>query len=53
MQQVEAPHGVADLELEIEHLRRALVSRDVIGQAKGIIMERFKVTADEAFRVLV
>jgi AmiR/NasT family two-component response regulator len=40
-------------ELEVENLRRALVSRDVIGQAKGILMERFKVTADEAFHCLV
>jgi AmiR/NasT family two-component response regulator len=45
--------GAAELELEIEHLRRALASRDVIGQAKGILMERFKVTADEAFALLV
>ncbi|MBV9041492.1 MAG: ANTAR domain-containing protein [Acidimicrobiia bacterium] len=50
---VDRPNVVADLALEIEHLRRALVSRDVIGQAKGILMERFKVTADEAFRLLV
>jgi hypothetical protein len=26
---------------EIEQLRCALVSRDIIGQAKGILMERF------------
>ncbi|WP_433261672.1 ANTAR domain-containing protein [Micromonospora vinacea] len=26
--------------------------RDVIGQAKGILMERHKLTADEAFAVL-
>ena len=45
--------GPADLQLEIEHLRRALASRDVIGQAKGILMERFKVTADEGFALLV
>lgn len=31
----------------------ALSSRDVIGQAKGILMERHKLTADEAFRILV
>ncbi|RFU20312.1 GAF and ANTAR domain-containing protein [Geodermatophilus marinus] len=36
-----------------EHLRAAVASRDLIGQAKGILMERFKVTADEAFRILV
>jgi GAF domain-containing protein len=33
-------------------LRRALESRDVIGQAKGILMERERVTADQAFDML-
>jgi GAF domain-containing protein len=36
-----------------EHLRAAVASRDLIGQAKGILMERYRVTADEAFRLLV
>ena len=31
----------------------ALASRDVIGQAKGILMERFAVDGDEAFAMLV
>lgn len=35
------------------NLRTALESRDVIGQAKGILMERFKLNADQAFQVLV
>ena len=35
-----------------EHLRRAVDSRDLIGQAKGILMERYKITADQAFQVL-
>jgi GAF domain-containing protein len=35
-----------------EQLRRALASRDVIGQAKGILMERHRITADEAFKLL-
>jgi ANTAR domain/GAF domain len=39
-------------ELEAEQLRQALQSRDVIGQAKGILMERRGISADEAFDVL-
>jgi transcriptional regulator with GAF, ATPase, and Fis domain len=35
------------------HLERALQSRDLIGQAKGIIMHARRVTADEAFALLV
>jgi GAF domain-containing protein len=38
---------------EQEHLRTALSSRDVIGQAKGILMERYKINAHDAFRLLV
>ena len=34
---------------EVAQLLRAVESRDVIGQAKGILMERHKLTADEAF----
>jgi GAF domain-containing protein len=35
------------------NLQRALESRDLIGQAKGIIMHARRVTADEAFALLV
>jgi GAF domain-containing protein len=35
------------------NLQRALRSRDLIGQAKGIIMHARRVTADEAFALLV
>ncbi len=35
-----------------DQFRRALSSRDVIGQAKGMIMERYKVDAVQAFEVL-
>jgi GAF domain-containing protein len=36
-----------------DQLRAALASRDLIGQAKGILMNQFKLTADQAFQVLV
>ena len=42
-------HG-ADHAADLGH---ALASRDVIGQAKGILMERFTVDDDEAFHMLV
>ncbi|WP_375483509.1 GAF and ANTAR domain-containing protein [uncultured Jatrophihabitans sp.] len=35
------------------NLRTALDSRDIIGQGKGILMERFKISSDEAFTLLV
>ncbi|OKI29101.1 hypothetical protein A6A25_30100 [Saccharothrix sp. CB00851] len=38
---------------EREHLTEAVRTRDLIGQAKGILMERHKLTADQAFAVLV
>jgi hypothetical protein len=38
--------------LEVAQLRQALQSRDVIGQAKGILMERRGISADESFDVL-
>ncbi len=37
----------------IQDINRALTHRDVIGQAKGILMERFQVTPDVAFAMLV
>jgi GAF domain-containing protein len=36
-----------------EDLRTAVTTREVIGQAQGILMERFKITDDLAFRLLV
>jgi hypothetical protein len=39
-------------ELEVAQLRDAINSRDVIGQAKGILMERRGISADEAFDTL-
>jgi GAF domain-containing protein len=38
---------------EIAGLRTALDNRDLIGQAKGILMERFKITSDRAFQLLM
>ncbi|WP_438860696.1 ANTAR domain-containing response regulator [Amycolatopsis solani] len=39
-------------ELRDAHLHRAIESRDVIGQAKGILMARQGLTAERAFEVL-
>jgi hypothetical protein len=38
--------------LQATHLRRAIESRDIIGQAKGILMNRRGVGPDEAFAIL-
>lgn len=35
-----------------DQLRRAMANRDVIGQAKGVLMERHRITGDEAFEML-
>ena len=35
------------------HLLAAVSSREVIGQAQGILMERFKITAAMAFHMLM
>ena len=43
--------ALADV-LELEGVKAALANRDVIGQAKGILMERFKITAEQAFLLL-
>lgn len=37
---------------EISQLNQALGTRDLIGQAKGILMERFKITSQQAFHIL-
>ena len=38
--------------VEREHLQRARDSRGIVGQAQGILMERYQITADQAFAVL-
>jgi GAF domain-containing protein len=48
-----ATTATAEIELHAAQFAKALRSRDVIGQAKGILMERRHLTADEAFNVLV
>jgi GAF domain-containing protein len=35
-----------------QHLRAAMATRSLIGQAQGILMERFKVTPNQAFAIL-
>jgi hypothetical protein len=44
--------NVVRLEVDGEGLREAVQSRDLIGQAKGILMERLQLSADEAFALL-
>lgn len=39
-------------EIEVANLRKAIAARDVIGQAKGILMERRGYDADQAFETL-
>ena len=36
-----------------EQLAQAITTRDLIGQAKGILMERHKITSEEAFTLLI
>ncbi|WP_180357794.1 GAF and ANTAR domain-containing protein [Streptomyces sp. NP160] len=48
---VHAGRAVADAH-QLENLRVGLANRDVIGQAKGILMERHRITADQAFGLL-
>ena len=36
-----------------ERLRKAVDTRDLIGQAKGILIERFRITGEQAFDLLV
>lgn len=38
---------------QTQHLLRAVDSRDLIGQAKGILIERFEIGSDQAFQMLV
>lgn len=44
--------SVPALVAELAQLTSAVASRDVIGQAKGVLMERHALDADQAFRML-
>jgi GAF domain-containing protein len=44
--------ALTDARAQAEHLRTAMASRAAIEQAKGILIERHRVTADQAFRML-
>ncbi|MEV1295333.1 ANTAR domain-containing protein [Pseudonocardia sp. NPDC049635] len=44
--------SVEAADLRVANLERALLSRDVIGQAKGMLMERRGISAEEAFDIL-
>ena len=43
---------MAEREAVVDHLHRGLVSRQVIGQAVGLLMAERRCTADEAFAIL-
>jgi hypothetical protein len=47
-----AIHERGALQSQVENLNLALLSRDVIGQAKGILMERLKISPEDAFDTL-
>ncbi|GAB3053490.1 hypothetical protein GCM10027053_12450 [Intrasporangium mesophilum] len=47
-----AVHERANLQDLADNLSTALLTRDVIGQAKGILMERLKLTPEDAFDAL-
>ncbi|GAC1445310.1 MAG: hypothetical protein NVSMB55_25700 [Mycobacteriales bacterium] len=49
----EAARKAAQQEREIEGLRAALEARLIIGQAQGMVMVKYQLTADKAFAVLV
>ncbi len=48
-----ATRALLDQKLEkVQQLQEAVISRDTIGQAKGILMERHKISAEGAFSML-
>jgi GAF domain-containing protein len=49
---VSAAHSHEDEELRAQNLNVALATREVIGQAQGILMERERISAAQAFDIL-
>ena len=49
---VENAEAAARTAEDLVHLRTAMLSRAVIEQAKGVLMERYKITQDQAFTLL-
>jgi AmiR/NasT family two-component response regulator len=49
---VDAATDRAEDEARSDNLHEALKTRELIGQAQGILMERERITADQAFDVL-
>jgi AmiR/NasT family two-component response regulator len=45
-------HRLDDERFRTQGLTRALESRDVIGQAKGILMSRYRLSAEASFELL-
>ena len=52
IQQIDECPGCAELAAEVAHLKLAIEHRDVIGQAKGVLMARERCSADAAFSIL-
>lgn len=52
-EQLAAQSREDDQEEELRNLRQALASRPVIEQAKGALMLRYRIHADQAFALLV
>lgn len=50
--QADPADRIQALTRQVEELKSAIVSRDVIGQAKGMLMHRFQLTGQQAFQVL-
>ena len=50
-----AAHAAATMATHrmVANLQQAINTRDVIGQAKGILMERHRINADQAFQLLI